>query len=189
MHSVYKPPGDPFGLQALGHRGLPHAVIGDFNIHSTTWGYTGTYGKGEAVEQWADSCDFTLIHDAKLTMSFNSARWKKEYNPDLILASDSIANMCKKSVMDHIPHTQQRPICVSVQPVVVPQPTPFRRRFKLRKADWNSYSTELDNRIEDMDPSYPTTTVLFVGNVRVASRRHIIIIIYSIYIALYNVLL
>ena len=58
--------------------------------------------------------------------------------------------MCKKSVMDPIPHTQHRPICVSVQPVVVPQPTPFRRYFNFRKADWNGYSTELDNSIEDI---------------------------------------
>ena len=80
--------------------------------------------------------------------------------------------MCKKSVMDPIPHTQHRPICVSVQPVVVPQPTPFRRRFNFRKADWNGYSTELDNSIEDVEP-IPSNYNRFVENVRVASRRHI----------------
>ena len=133
VHSVYKPPNDPFEFPALCHRNLPHIVIGDFNSHKTMWGYTSTDNKGEAVEQWADSCDFTLVHDAKLLKSFKSVRWKKGYNPDLIFASDCIANMCKKSVMDPIPHTQHRPICVSVQPVVVPQPTPFRRRFNLRK--------------------------------------------------------
>ena len=80
--------------------------------------------------------------------------------------------MCKKSVMDPIPHTQHRPICVSVQPVVVPQPTPFRRRFNFRKAVWNGYSTELDNSIEDVEP-IPSNYNRFVENVRVASRRHI----------------
>ena len=134
VHSVYKPPNDPFELPALGHRNLPHIVIGDFNSHSTTWGYG--------------------------------------YNPYLIFASESIANMCKKSVMDTIPHIQHRPICVSVQPVVVPQPTPFRRRFNFRKADWNVYSTELDNSIEDVEP-IPSNYNRFVENVRVASRRHI----------------
>ena len=133
---------------------------------------TNTDIEGEAVAQWADSCDLTLIHDAKLPKSFNSARWKKGYNPDLIFASESIANTCKKSDMDPIPHTQQRPICVSVQPIVVPQPTPFLRRFHFRKADWNGYSTELDNSIEDVEP-IPSKYNSFVENVRVASRRHI----------------
>ena len=119
------------------------------------------------------SCDFTLIHDAKLPKSFNSVRWKKGYNPDLIFESDSNANICKKSVMDPIPHTQHHPICVTVQPVVVvPQLTPYRRCFNLRKADWNDYSTELDNRIEDVEP-IPSNYNRFVENVRVASKRHI----------------
>ena len=36
VHSVYKPPNDQFALPALGYRDLPHIVIGDFNIHSTS---------------------------------------------------------------------------------------------------------------------------------------------------------
>ena len=58
------------------------------------------------------------------------------------------------------------------KPVVVPQPTPFRRRFNFRKADWNGYSTELDNNIENIEP-IPSNYNRFVENVRVASRRHI----------------
>ena len=50
VHFVYKPPNDAFELPALGHRNLPHIVIGDFNSHSTTWGYTNTDNEGEAVE-------------------------------------------------------------------------------------------------------------------------------------------
>ena len=42
VHSVYKPPNDPFELPALSHRNLPHIVIGDINSHNTTWGYTST---------------------------------------------------------------------------------------------------------------------------------------------------
>ena len=80
--------------------------------------------------------------------------------------------MCQKSVMEPIPHTQHRPICIGVKPVVVPQPTPFRRRFNLRKADWNGYSTELDKLIEDVEP-IPANYNRFVEVVRVASRRHI----------------
>ena len=61
VHSVYKPPNNKIALPALGHRNLTHIVIGDFNSHSTLWGYDTTYNNGEAVEQWADSCDLTPI--------------------------------------------------------------------------------------------------------------------------------
>ena len=54
VHSVYKPPNDLFEFPALGHRNLPHIVIGYFNSHSTTWGYSSTDNEGEAVEQWSD---------------------------------------------------------------------------------------------------------------------------------------
>ena len=112
----------------------PHIVIGDFNIHSTLWVYTITDSDGEAVEQWAYSNTLSLIHNAKLPKSFNSAIWKKGYNPDLIFVSSNISDMCEKFVLDLVPCTQHRPICVTVHPVIVPQPTPFRRRFNLRKA-------------------------------------------------------
>ena len=135
VHSVYKPPSEQFVLPPLGNRSLPQIVIGDFNSHNTIWGYDATDNNGVAVVQWAESNSLTRIHDAKLQKSFNSARWKKGYNPDLIFVSSSIDNMCVKSVLNPIPRTQHRPICVTVNPVLVSRPTAFRRRFNLRKAN------------------------------------------------------
>ena len=169
---MYKPPNEKFVLPALGHGDLPHIVIGDVNSHSTTWGYINTNDNGEVVEQWADSCNLTLTHNAKLSKSFNSARWNRGYNPDLIFVSEIIANMCGKSVMEPIPHTQHRPICACAYPVVMTHPTTFRRRFNLRKADWDGYSTELDKLIEDDEP-IPENYGGFVDKVHVASRRYI----------------
>ena len=56
--------------------------------------------------------------------------------------------------MEHIPHTQHRPICARENPVVVAHSTPFRRRFNLWKADWDGYSTKLDKLIEDIPENY-----------------------------------
>ena len=56
----------------------------------------------------------TLIHDEKLPLSFNSARWKKGYDPEPIFASSSIDNMFVKSVLNHMTHTQPSPICVTI---------------------------------------------------------------------------
>ena len=66
VHSLYKPPPEPFLLHPLEQRIKPHILIGDFNSHSTIWGYTTTDSDGEAVEQWADSNRLSLIHNAEL---------------------------------------------------------------------------------------------------------------------------
>ena len=131
-----------------------------------------TDNDGEAVELWAESNNLSLIHNAKLPKSFNSAIWKKGYNPDLIFASSNISNMCEKSVLDPIAHTQHRPICVSVNPVIVVQSTIFRRCFNLKKADWEGFSADLDSNIEEVD-AIPENYERFVEMLRVASRKHI----------------
>ena len=74
--------------------------------------------------------------------------------------------------MEPIPRTQHRPICARANTVVVAHPTPFRKCFNLRKADWDGYSTELDKLIEDVEP-IPENYGGIVDKVRVASRRYI----------------
>ena len=90
IHSVYKPPVEQFLLPPLGSRNMPHIIIGDFNSHNTLWRYTSTDNDGDTVELSAESNILSLIHNAKLLKSFNSAIWKKGYNPDLIFASSNI---------------------------------------------------------------------------------------------------
>ena len=46
VHSLYKPPPEPFLIPPLGQRIKPHIVLGDFNSHSTLWGYTTTDSNG-----------------------------------------------------------------------------------------------------------------------------------------------
>ena len=167
VHSVYKPPSEQFVLPPLGNRNLPQIVIGDFNSHNTIWGYDDTYNNGVSVVQRAESNSLTLIHDAKLPKSVNSARYKKGYNLDLIFASSSIDNMGVKSVLNPIPSTQHRPICVTV---IVSRLTTFRRRFNLRKENWSGYTTDVDILIDEVDPT-PENYDRFVEDIRVTSRR------------------
>ena len=59
-----------------------------------------------------------------------------------------------------------------INPVIVAHPAPFRRRFNLRKVDWNGFATELDKLIEDVEHT-PVNYSRFVKEVRVASKRNI----------------
>ena len=128
------------------------------------------HDNGEAVKQWADSYYLTLMPNAKVHNSLTSARWKRDYNLDLIVVSENIANICEKSVMESIPYTQHHPIRANT--VIVAHPTPIRRRFNLWTSDWNGYSTELDRLIEYVEPIPENYSQLMV-KVRAAYRRYI----------------
>ncbi|KAJ8393712.1 hypothetical protein AAFF_G00057650 [Aldrovandia affinis] len=70
--SVYKPPPIPMEMPEIPSSGQPKIVIGDFNSHSTQWGYANNNADGDAVEMWAENSQLNLIHDAKQPKSFNS---------------------------------------------------------------------------------------------------------------------
>ena len=70
------------------------------------------------------------------------------------------------------PYTQHRQICISVNPVIVAQPTTFRRRYNLKKSDWEGFSANLDSNIEEVD-AIPENYERFVEILRMASRKHI----------------
>ena len=118
-HSVYIPPTEQFLLPPLGSRNIPHIVIGDFNCHKTPSRYTSTDNDGKAVDLWAES------------NTYFSYTMRNCQNHSTVLYG-----RMGKYVHDPIPHTQHRPICVSVNPVIVAQPTTFRRRFNQKKAKW-----------------------------------------------------
>ena len=113
-----------------------------------------------------------LIHNTKLPKGFNSAIWKKGYNPDLIFVSLNISDICEKSVLDPIPRTQHRPICVTVNPIIVPQPTTSRICFNLKKANRDGFATELYAPIEEVN-SIPENYGRFIELLCMVSRRHI----------------
>ena len=113
-----------------------NVIIGDFNSHSTSWDYNNSNNDGILLEEWAESHQLHLVHDAKLPPSINSCRWRRGYNPDLLFTSERISALSKKNVLDPIPHSQHRPIVIDVTAAVVPQKVPLRRRFNFRKDNW-----------------------------------------------------
>ena len=105
-----------------------NVVIGDFNSHGVEWGYRSTDENDRLVEQWSDTNQLSLVHDAKQPKSFNSKRWQQGYNPDLAFVSYSIAHLAEKDVMDVIPKTRHRPISIKLNAAIRPRNVTFRRR-------------------------------------------------------------
>nr|XP_027224472.1 uncharacterized protein LOC113816619 [Penaeus vannamei] len=85
-----------------------HLVIGEFNSHSTQWGYNEDNQNGENAIMWAINNDLTLLYESKDPPTFSSARWKRGYNPDLVLISNNRRQVFQRNVLDHIPRSQHR---------------------------------------------------------------------------------
>ena len=147
-------------------------IIGDFNSHSSTLGYATTNTDGELVEDWAENQRLSLIHDPKLPSSFNSGRWRRGYNPDIIFATNRIAGCCNKIVMEPVPRSQHRPIGVQVNAAITVQTVPFRRRFNLKKANWEQFSYQLDAAVENI-PATSECYDQFVNALRKVARKNI----------------
>ena len=91
---------------------------------------------------WAEASNFSLIHDATLHKSFDSARWKRGYNPDVTFVSNRIASMYQRGVLDPITRAQHRTITITIRSPVTATHCHFRRRFNLKKADWFKFNND-----------------------------------------------
>ena len=85
---------------------------------------------------------------------------------------NSIAHLAEKDVMDAIPKTQHRPISIKLNAAIRLRNGPFRRRYNLKKAKWQSYAKEVDNGIANTNP-VPENYEKFVNLVRRSSNKNI----------------
>ena len=151
--SVYKPPPTPFNWpNHINITDKNTIVLGDFNSHNVIWGYKENNSDGEAVEEWALDKNLTILHNAKDQPSFNSGRWKKGYNPDLVFVPSRFCNNFRKTVCDLIPKSQHRPISLKPRPVVRALQSKPRVRFNFRRANWAAFTSELEGRIDEVHP-------------------------------------
>lgn len=111
--NVYKPPNTLWNnppLRVLEH---PTMYIGDFNSHSQHWGYNKSDENGELLFHWLSTNNMELVYSTKDKGTFHSARWNKDYSPDLGIISKASINdntMCSRKVLDDFPHSQHRPV-------------------------------------------------------------------------------
>ena len=115
--NIFKPPGVEWPTPALPI--LPHPAIytGDFNSHSTEWGYRVSDKAGDQLSQWANDNSLHLLYDPKQKGTFHSARWKKDYSPDLCLVTcddehQPLPTTC--TIAPHFPNSQHRPSIITI---------------------------------------------------------------------------
>jgi hypothetical protein len=144
--NVYKPPNDhwsPTSLPALQH---PAVYVGDFNSHHLNWGYEHNDSNGKWLAEWSSNASLHLLTDLKQRRTFRSARWQKEYSPDLHWVSSHRGRALQANieVLDDFPRSQHRPTITTIG-LQIPIVQSIRKpRWNFRKANWEGFKTSLD---------------------------------------------
>lgn len=147
--NVYKPPNMTWGKPVLPSLVHPAVYVGDFNSHHSEWGYIDTNTDGEELVEWASNNDLALIHDVKQRGTFRSARWSRDYSPDLCWVSslDGHQQQASCTVLDDFPHSQHRPSLIHIGLQLPVFRSSGKLRWNFRKADWNKYSDTLERSV------------------------------------------
>lgn len=175
--NVYKPPNIQWSDTVIPIFEHPVVYLGDFNSHHSQWGYATDDNNGISLSSWAENNSLQLLYNAKDPHTFNSARWRRGYSPDLCFCScdRSLRSMpASRKVLDAFPHSQHRPVLVSIG-IQVPLVRSFPRpRWNFNKADWGTFRSRLEKGIRFIPPNiknYDRFTKLILSTAKVCIPR------------------
>ena len=108
--NVYKPPPTDWTIAALPAHQHPAIYVGDFNSHHATWVYEHADSNGDWLMEWSSQLNLSLVIDLKQKRSFHSARWDRDYSPDMCWVTSYNGQPLQTSVrvLDDFPHSQYK---------------------------------------------------------------------------------
>jgi hypothetical protein len=173
--NIYKPPNarwpDILNLNCQ----HPAIFIGDFNCHNNQWGYADNDENGELLLRWAESHNLHLIFDAKDRKSFHSARWQRDYNPDLCFVTSNNNDeplRTSRCVLNDFPHSQHRPVLITVGIQIPLSHTIQKPRWNFQKADWKTFRNQVEQTVRWIPPT-SNNYQRFVGAIKSAAKKFI----------------
>jgi hypothetical protein len=116
----------------------PGVYIGDFNAHSTEWGYSSEDEDGERLVNWSQINRTFLIYDAKQGGTFDSGGWGTTTSPDLCFAtSDETGQplVTTHIILNKFPKSQHRPVVLDIGITYPRIKKPELPRWNLREAN------------------------------------------------------
>ena len=117
-------------------------VLGDFNSHSPSWGYTDQDARGEEVEDWHASMNLLILNDPEDPPTFYSRVWRTTSTPDLAFATEDIARQTIRHVQDQLGGSDHRPIMFTLKETKNRNTASTLTRWNYKKANWELFSTK-----------------------------------------------
>jgi len=99
------------------------------------------------LSNWASCNDLALVYDSKQKGTFVSARWQREYSPDLCWVSSVCGHPqpAMSSVLGNFPHSQHRPSVIHIGVTLPVIHSTNNKRWNFRKADWGNFTRKTEN--------------------------------------------
>ena len=115
-------------------------VVGDFNSHSTCWGYDETDRRGDEVEDWQIESNMLLLNDPEDPPTFFSRRWISTSTPDLAFATEDLSRKTSRKVQSQWTGSDHRPVLLAIKLQYRPNNPKTFPRWNYKKADWEMFS-------------------------------------------------
>nr|CDS26966.1 pol protein [Hymenolepis microstoma] len=145
MYAVYNPPQNRpnFELLNISHKTI---VRGDFNAHSTRWGYKNRDTVGKEIEE--------IIHsdeDRATCFHCNGTRT----TPDLSSVSCDITELTKRKIIDD-PGSGHKPVIAgtTINSKSMTPKMPIKLLWKFKKADWPTFTNLLETELNASPINY-----------------------------------
>lgn len=173
--NIYKPPNLKWSAPPKDIVNHPSIILGDFNSHHSDWGYNKNDDSGIETSEWAGQNDLSLIFNPKERGTFKSARWNKDYTPDLLFVTKDTKGKTlpvTREVLEDFPHSQHRPVLIrtGIQiPLNNSLPAP---RWNFRKADWKGFAKDIDKTCLRIPPK-TENICRFTKLILKSSKKHI----------------
>lgn len=144
--SVYLPPSDNIQLQPLidlyNQLPKPAIIVGDFNAHNPLWGSRNRSPRGQVIEDWVGVVDLCLMNSGHPT--YTSSGTGTQSCLDLSVCSASLFPDFTWHVLEDTYGSDHHPTYVES---MCPPPVSTPAKWKLHKADWDSFSKLCDENL------------------------------------------
>ena len=144
IFNLYCPPDKDLSLQHIHVPSQNCLAVGDFNSHSTSWGYGETDRRGDEAEDWQIENNMLLLNDPEDPPTFFSRRWISTSTPDLAFATEDLSRKNNRKVLSQLAGSNHRPVLLAInlqyrpsnpktfprcRDVVWPRPSANRRKL------------------------------------------------------------
>ena len=175
--NCYSPPTARLDLHTIHLSQENHLIMGDFNGHSPSWGYSSFDNRGEMIEDWLIDNQLILINTPEDKASYYSRAWKTTSTPDLAMATEDIQKLTTRVVNDQLGGSDHVPITLHIADKKTDNE--YQRKhasWNFKLADWQKFQQHAEelgnlNLSEDMNSNVKQLTESILSAARKSIPR------------------